>query len=395
MSPSPSSSRSSGQGLLVIGEREETADDDDNNNNNEKKRAKEKTEKEKEETPWIRYNHHRRQNVSSDDDDDDDDGNNDTMTISSSSFRRSYCCFSLMRTMKINIVSAVAAWIVMMMAASSPPLARFAAGFTITTSNYLFKSHLQESITRSTNGCLLSSIQQSQSSSILGSETSFRSRRNPIGTVTTLRALPNNYQQYGEEIIRQAAYKSCGINLDDTETLQIEWKPGKIIVTVYSDETYVSVDMDDGDSGDGDDADDESLDASDNNDTQHLDSSQSSRGVDVTALARAINEALDDSDGEEGGGVGLAIAEAHEIEVTTPGAPDELTGIMWESYRGFEVICQFMDPKTKKTKTIEGRLHERNDEFTVINIKGRMKKLKNDSVVSVKLPKAKREKGVS
>ena len=109
--------------------------------------------------------------------------------------------------------------------------------------------------------------------------------------------------------------------------------------------------------------------------------------VDVATIARAINVALDDD------GVGLAIAEAHEIEVTTKGASDELTGIMWESYRGFDVICQYKDPKTDKIKTMEGRLVERNEEFTVININGRMKHLKNGNVVSCKLPKAKKEKG--
>ena len=110
-------------------------------------------------------------------------------------------------------------------------------------------------------------------------------------------------------------------------------------------------------------------------------------GVDMTELARAINNALDD------GGVGLAIAEAHEIEVTTPGAPNELSGIMFEAYKGFDVNCLFMDPKTKKSKTVSGRLHERTNDFTVINIKGKMKKIKNDNVVSVTLPAAKREKG--
>jgi len=110
-----------------------------------------------------------------------------------------------------------------------------------------------------------------------------------------------------------------------------------------------------------------------------------STDVDMTALARAINAALDDD------GTGLAIAEAHEIVVTTPGASDELSGIMFESYKGFDVIVEHQDPK-KKTKRIEGRLVERNDEFTIINIKGRMKKLKNQDVMSVKLPKAKKEK---
>mmetsp|Transcript_28812 Transcript_28812/g.54164 ORF Transcript_28812/g.54164 Transcript_28812/m.54164 type:complete len:130 (-) Transcript_28812:288-677(-) len=112
--------------------------------------------------------------------------------------------------------------------------------------------------------------------------------------------------------------------------------------------------------------------------------------VDVTQLAKAINAALDDNE------IGLLIAETHEIEVTTPGASNELVGdIMFQAYKGFEVQCQFQDPKKKTNKTIEGRLVERNDEFTVINIKGRMKKINNDMVVSVKLPKAKKEKGAA
>ena len=61
--------------------------------------------------------------------------------------------------------------------------------------------------------------------------------------------------------------------------------------------------------------------------------------------------------------------------------------------KGFDVICQQEDPKTKKVKQVEGRLVERNNEFTIINVKGRVKKMKNSTVLSVKLPKAKKEKG--
>jgi hypothetical protein len=59
--------------------------------------------------------------------------------------------------------------------------------------------------------------------------------------------------------------------------------------------------------------------------------------VDLTALARAINHAL----------AGTVIAEMYEIEVTTPGASDELSGIMWQSYRGFDVIAEYINPKKK------------------------------------------------
>lgn len=188
-----------------------------------------------------------------------------------------------------------------------------------------------------------------------------------------LGALPEGYQEFGEHAIRQAGEKVGVSNQDD---LTIEWKTGRIIVTVEGSSVYVS------------NPDENEEDAEDDDDGKNCGKKATSSGVDVTQLAKAINSALDDD------GVGLAIAETHEIEVTTPGASDELSGVMFESYRGFDVICQQQDPKTNKIKQIEGKLVERNDEFTVVNIKGRMKKMKNHTVLSVRLPKAKKEKGV-
>lgn len=66
---------------------------------------------------------------------------------------------------------------------------------------------------------------------------------------------------------------------------------------------------------------------------------------------------------------------------------------MFEAYKGFDVICRYDDPKKNKVTEILGRLHDRTEEITVINIKGRMKKIKNESIQSLKLPKAKKEKG--
>ena len=222
--------------------------------------------------------------------------------------------------------------------------------------------------------------------------------------------LPEGYQEFGEHIIRKAGAE-CGIVKDDD--LTIEWKADRIVVTVRGkvfvsaieaeegDEDLVLMeeeeDIDDGDdedSADGDEGDDVllSIDDTTMDDSEGTDettSTSSPRGVDVAALARAINNALDD------GGIGFMIAEAHEIEVTTPGVSDELQGrVMFEAYKGFDVICEQKDVKSNKIKQIEGRLVERNDEFTILNIKGRMKKLENDAVLSVKLPKAKKEKGV-
>jgi ribosome maturation factor RimP len=211
--------------------------------------------------------------------------------------------------------------------------------------------------------------------------------------------LPEGYQQAGNELIYGAA-ASCGV---PPEQLEIQWKAGKIHVEVRAADVYLSdaVPRDDerveGDVEDEGNVDDDTEDTElaleeddDNNNVESIPDEPSGaapKGVDMTILARAINAALDDD------GVGLAIAEVHAIEVSTPGATDELSGIMFESYKGFDVLVQHMDPKKKSIKTIEGRLVERNEEFTVLNLKGRFKKLKNAQVVSVKLPKAKREKG--
>jgi ribosome maturation factor RimP len=106
-----------------------------------------------------------------------------------------------------------------------------------------------------------------------------------------------------------------------------------------------------------------------------------SGGVDIAALARAINQAFQ----------GSVIAELYEIEVTTPGASDELSGIMWQAYRGFDVIATYTHPKTNQVQTLEGRLIERTADHTILNLKGRLKKLDNGTVQSVKLPPAKKE----
>jgi ribosome maturation factor RimP len=192
-----------------------------------------------------------------------------------------------------------------------------------------------------------------------------------VSTFALRSALPDNFQDCGEELIRKVG-ESCGI--ETKEELTVEWKTGKIIVTVHGN-TFVS----NPDESSGSDGDEEN--------TGNEEKSEDSTGIDITKLAKSINFAFGEDE------VGNAIAETHEFEVTTPGASDELSGKMFESYKGFEVICRFEDPKKKKVTEIQGRLHDRNDEITVINIKGRMKKIKNESIEFVKLPKAKKEKG--
>ncbi|KAL7575617.1 hypothetical protein ACA910_011448 [Epithemia clementina (nom. ined.)] len=323
-------------------------------------------------------------------------------------------------------------------------------------------------------------------SSPFPSSSSMSSSSTTTTTTTSLvsqQQLPVDYKDRGEELIRQAG-ASCGL---DSSQIAIDWKQhGKIVVTVSSDNVYLSTsssldDVDDEDNDDDavaafnigkdrknfsidsfdydDDGDDpyfvadewveefqsSSSDDDDDDDEEGeefgeaLDEEMveyendsfyemedpfpsSGGGVDVVLLARLINTALENDES----GVGVKIAETHEIEVTTPGASEEIVGdVMWNAYQGFDVICQYLDDdkKQKKSqksskknknkdmtaggdlpdeqeeepepvlKTMEGRLYDRDDEYTTINLKGRLKKISNDLVVSVKLPPVKKEKG--
>jgi hypothetical protein len=262
--------------------------------------------------------------------------------------------------------------------------------------------------------------------------------------------LPQNYEAIGTALIQQAGAK-CGAAPD---ALEIQWKAGRIVVIVRSDRVYVSgaggeegeeeddyddddddgievddedededefeeelekdddeLEKDDEDEGSNDDDEedekevdekrvvDEEEEGNDSDDDDEKiqgddsadDEAANDGGIDVSAVARAINAALDD-DGLNGG---WAIAQSFEIEVTTPGASDELQGIMFQAYKGFDVICAFSDlkKKDKGVKEITGKLVERTDQYVKLNIKGRMKSIRNDQIVSVKLPKAKKEKG--
>eukprot|EP00956_Cyclotella_meneghiniana_P025459 scaffold53208_cov37-Cyclotella_meneghiniana.AAC.2 len=141
-----------------------------------------------------------------------------------------------------------------------------------------------------------------------------------------------------------------------------------------------------------------------------------SNAISVPRTARNINEHLS-KDGK--GSIGHTIAELHEIEVTTPKFDNVLRGRLFQVYKGFDVIVDHWEvKKQKKKKTTkglsetsggnddddvqkkrvktEGKLVERDMEknVTIINVKGRNKKINNDLIESVELPKAKREKGV-
>lgn len=217
----------------------------------------------------------------------------------------------------------------------------------------------------------------------------------PIST-----ALPKDeliWKTEGERIILKAITDNGG-NVDDVD---IQWKPGLIVVTLRGDSSFIKAKVDE------EDEDFSALEYDEEISKKELakfendfdltvsdddDDEDEKTGTDVVSIARAINFAL----GEEGeGSLAYNIAVHHSIEVTTPGANDELSGIMFQSYRGFDVIAETIDPKKEgKIKVVEGKLVERNEKQTVINVKGRQRKLNNELVISVKLPKAKREKGV-
>ena len=293
---------------------------------------------------------------------------------------------------------------------------------------------------------------------------SSRTIRSTVLFASTL--LPDGYQEYGEDIIRQAAHE-CGMVLLGTEEenetaaaaaaaaalprqrLEIEWKAGRIIVTVHGENIQLSS-IDGSSTDDNEEEEDEAAAGEKDHGEDDLDSNEDdvdddedivrngvgAGPIDLSLFARTINRLLDDenrNDAEEeeeedkdkkeedpnqdnSVSIGARIAEVFAIEVTTPGVADELLEIVkthgpeiLNAYRGFDVIVKQYDknmkPKKKKKKTgggasnedkiktIEGKLVERTAEHTIINIKGRMKKLKNETVLSLKLPKAKKEKG--
>jgi hypothetical protein len=236
-------------------------------------------------------------------------------------------------------------------------------------------------------------------SRVYNEENSFAENDTAAESISTI--LPKDdtlWKTEGERIIRQAA-AGCGAK---SEEVDIRWLPGKIIVTLSSGNTYLQAVADDGiDFTNETEYDEDEIEMMEDSESSKLildtdemhPSMNSGSGIDVVSVARSINLAL----GEQGeGSLPYNIAVHHEIEVTTPGASDELQGIMFESYRGFDVLVESIDSKKQKDKVIivEGKLVERNDEQTIINVKGRIRKFKNELVKSVKLPKAKKEKGV-
>ena len=209
------------------------------------------------------------------------------------------------------------------------------------------------------------------------------------------------WREPGEAIIREAAIEAGA----DGDNLKVEWGPDYITVTIGGDQTACISAMQEDEDDEGVELDeDDTVDMGIDFDTdmnKEIDQNRNeaenevkSTGPDISLIARAINHALDENDEGEGS-VGYHVATYHSIDVTTPGASNELVGsIMFEAYKGFDVIVEAFDNKKKEDVKIEGKLVERLDDVTIVNLRGRMKKIKNENISSVYLPKAKREKGV-
>lgn len=258
---------------------------------------------------------------------------------------------------------------------------------------------------------------------LLSSSSSNNEDSNDLG----IRASADEYREYGNEAILRAV-SLCGIT--DPNDISIQWKTNKIIVCIQRNDIVVSTSTDEEEDNDNDvddddlyddednDDDDDVIDDDDSNDDDDDDvlimddegledqvnddfSNSSDMKIDLVKIARTINEVFDD-----GNEIGILIAEKYEIEVTTPGSSDEIIGsIMFRAYRGFDVTVTLLSSQqnedvesknnTKKKKNdkniIEGKLVERTEDNTIINMRGRMKTISNDKILSVTLPKAKKE----
>jgi len=106
----------------------------------------------------------------------------------------------------------------------------------------------------------------------------------------------------------------------------------------------------------------------------------------ITTVARAVIQALEDIVDHNN------VIERVHVEVTTPGAPDELTTQrQFDAFKGFDVRVETEDP-WKSNRVIEGKIIERGPLDLKINVKGRIVKIPVAMVGSVRLPKAKKEK---
>lgn len=183
-----------------------------------------------------------------------------------------------------------------------------------------------------------------------------------------------NLRASGERIIRQAAIAAGASN----DQISVQWSEGRIVVTIKG---AVTMSTDDDDEEENLILEDENLDDYVENDDYNM----SSGGLDISEISKSINKAL-----EEGGEIGDYVSMNHEIEVTTPGISELLHDGIINSYKGFEVMVETIDKKTRNKQITQGTFMEKNDDSTTLSVKGRIRKLKNSDVLCIKLPKPKK-----
>lgn len=183
-----------------------------------------------------------------------------------------------------------------------------------------------------------------------------------------------------EKIIKQAV-AAAGVSPD---LVDIQIKGQRIIVTVKA-KAIISADFDVQDQYLLEFSEQEIVAQNETNKQPFENANLSTEQIDIYSVSRSINDVIRDS-----GDLGEYISNNFEIEVTTPGVSDVLPEGFINSYKGFDVLVDTCDRLTGKKQTIQGILVERSEEVTILNMKGKTRKLKNDEIECTRLPKPKR-----
>lgn len=183
-----------------------------------------------------------------------------------------------------------------------------------------------------------------------------------------------------EQLIKQAV-ATAGVSPNQ---VNIQIKGQRIIVTVKG-KAIISADFDVQDQYLLEFSEQEIVTQNENNEQPFENTNSSTEEIDIYSVSRSINEAIRDS-----GELGEYISNNFEIEVTTPGVTDFLPEDFINSYKGFDVLVDTCDKLTGKKQTIQGILVERSEEVTILNMKGKTRKLKNNEIECTRLPKPKR-----
>ena len=97
---------------------------------------------------------------------------------------------------------------------------------------------------------------------------------------------------------------------------------------------------------------------------------------DCARFSSALGEALESN---------ALLSEAYVLEISSPGISEQLASDRdFQTFRGFPVKVIHRDEDTAE-QHLEGLLLERNDDVLQINIRGRIKRIPRDDVISVRL----------